>query len=87
MEAEAILNAGSGTPLCEPRLNESKQSVQARHSGAYSSAALETAAFTMFIYPRMIGSAAEIDDHMNRGRNHTHTGVAMPLRHMNRPQS
>ena len=30
---------------------------------------LETAAFTVFLYGRMIGSAAEIDDHMNRGRN------------------
>ena len=37
--------------------------------GAYSSAALETAAFTIFLYPRMIGCAAEIDDHLNRGRN------------------
>jgi hypothetical protein len=31
--------------------------------------ALETAAFTLFLYPRMLGCAAEIDDHMNRGRN------------------
>jgi len=38
-------------------------------SGTYSSAALETAAFTIFLYPRMLGCAAEIDDHMNRGRN------------------
>jgi len=30
---------------------------------------LETAAFTIFLYPRMLGCAAEIDDHMNRGRN------------------
>ncbi len=30
---------------------------------------LETAAFTLFLYPRMLGCAAEIDDHMNRGRN------------------
>jgi len=30
---------------------------------------LETAAFTVFLYGRMIGSAAEIDDHQNRGRN------------------
>ena len=34
-----------------------------------SGAALETAAFTIFLYPRMLGCAAEIDDHMNRGRN------------------
>jgi hypothetical protein len=31
--------------------------------------ALETAAFTVFLYGRMIGCAAEIDDHLNRGRN------------------
>jgi hypothetical protein len=30
---------------------------------------LETAAFTIFLYPRMLGCAAEIDDHLNRGRN------------------
>ncbi len=38
-------------------------------SGAFTSEALETAAFTIFLYPRMLGCAAEIDDHMNRGRN------------------
>ena len=38
-------------------------------SGEYAGAALETAAFTIFLYPRMLGCAAEIDDHMNRGRN------------------
>ena len=32
-------------------------------------ARLETAAFTIFLYPRMLGCAAEIDDHLNRGRN------------------
>ncbi|MEE9614431.1 MAG: citryl-CoA lyase, partial [Thermodesulfobacteriota bacterium] len=30
---------------------------------------VESAAFTTFLFGRMIGSAAEIDDHMNRGRN------------------
>jgi len=30
---------------------------------------LETVAFTIFLYPRMLGCAAEIDDHLNRGRN------------------
>jgi succinyl-CoA synthetase alpha subunit len=38
-------------------------------SGRFSSNALETAAFTIFLYPRMLGCAAEIDDHLNRGRN------------------
>ena len=30
---------------------------------------LESAAFNLFLYGRMIGAAAEIDDHLNRGRN------------------
>ena len=30
---------------------------------------LETTASTVFLYDRMIGAAAEIDDHLNRGRN------------------
>jgi succinyl-CoA synthetase alpha subunit len=38
-------------------------------SGALSEQALETAAFTVFLYPRMVGCAAESDDHLNRGRN------------------
>ncbi|HEX3419517.1 MAG TPA: hypothetical protein VHT21_24415 [Stellaceae bacterium] len=38
-------------------------------SGALSGGALETAAFTIFLYARMLGCAAEIDDHLNRGRN------------------
>jgi succinyl-CoA synthetase alpha subunit len=42
---------------------------QPYRSGQYSGNALETAAFTIFLYPRMLGCAAEIDDHMNRGRN------------------
>ena len=42
---------------------------QPYRSGTFSEQALETAAFTIFLYPRMLGCAAEIDDHMNRGRN------------------
>jgi hypothetical protein len=42
---------------------------QPYRNGQYSGAALETAAFTIFLYPRMLGCAAEVDDHMNRGRN------------------
>ncbi len=38
-------------------------------SGALSGSALETAAFMTFLYARMLGCAAEIDDHLNRGRN------------------
>jgi hypothetical protein len=38
-------------------------------SGALVEKDLETAAFNVFLYGRMIGAAAEIDDHLNRGRN------------------
>ncbi len=38
-------------------------------AGTLSERDLETAAFTVFLYGRMIGAAAEIDDHLNRGRN------------------
>ena len=37
--------------------------------GDISGEDLATAAFTIFLYPRMLGCAAEIDDHLNRGRN------------------
>jgi succinyl-CoA synthetase alpha subunit len=42
---------------------------QPYRDGAFAERALETAAFTIFLYPRMLGCAAEIDDHLNRGRN------------------
>jgi hypothetical protein len=38
-------------------------------AGRIGAPALETAAFTVFLYARMLGSAAEADDHLNRGRN------------------
>jgi succinyl-CoA synthetase alpha subunit len=38
-------------------------------AGALTEKDLETAAFNVFLYGRMIGAAAEIDDHLNRGRN------------------
>ena len=38
-------------------------------SGVLTETDLETAAFNVFLYGRMIGAAAEIDDHLNRGRN------------------
>ncbi len=38
-------------------------------AGALTGKNLETAAFNVFLYGRMIGAAAEIDDHLNRGRN------------------
>ncbi len=37
--------------------------------GKISNQEVETAAFTTFLYGRMIGCAAETDDHLNRGRN------------------
>jgi succinyl-CoA synthetase alpha subunit len=37
--------------------------------GSLNEKDLETAAFNVFLYGRMIGAAAEIDDHLNRGRN------------------
>ncbi len=37
--------------------------------GKVSESVMESAAFTTFLFGRMIGSAAEIDDHTNRGRN------------------
>jgi succinyl-CoA synthetase alpha subunit len=38
-------------------------------SGRLAVQDLENAAFNLFLYGRMIGAAAEIDDHLNRGRN------------------
>lgn len=38
-------------------------------AGRCDAAALESAAFTVFLYARMLGCAAEADDHLNRGRN------------------
>ncbi len=41
----------------------------AYRGGTIGADALENAAFTIFLYARMLGCAAEIDDHLNRGRN------------------
>ncbi|KQW00808.1 CoA-binding protein [Rhizobacter sp. Root1221] len=41
----------------------------AYRAGSIKADALETAAFTIFLYARMLGCAAEVDDHLNRGRN------------------
>ena len=38
-------------------------------AGRITEQKLETAAFTVFLLGRMMGAAAEIDDHLNRGRN------------------
>jgi hypothetical protein len=50
--------------------------------GRFSGEALETAAFTIFLYARMLGCAAEIDDHLNRGRNMDTRTAASQCRHI-----
>ncbi|MCC6503210.1 MAG: citryl-CoA lyase, partial [Deltaproteobacteria bacterium] len=42
---------------------------EAFNSGKMTDREVESAAFTTFLFGRMIGCAAEIDDHINRGRN------------------
>ncbi|MEK7679292.1 MAG: hypothetical protein AAB356_03780, partial [Deltaproteobacteria bacterium] len=42
---------------------------EAFNSGKLGEKEVESAAFTTFLFGRMIGCAAEIDDHINRGRN------------------
>ncbi|HEV2611828.1 MAG TPA: CoA-binding protein, partial [Noviherbaspirillum sp.] len=42
---------------------------QPYRSGMFPAQVLETAAFTIFLYGRALGCAAEIEDHLNRGRN------------------
>lgn len=51
-------------------------------AGRIDAAALETAAFTVFLYARMLGCAAEADDHMNRGRNMDTRSAASACRHV-----
>jgi succinyl-CoA synthetase alpha subunit len=42
---------------------------QPYQEGKLCESAMETAAFTIFLYGRILGCAAEIEDHLNRGRN------------------
>jgi hypothetical protein len=42
---------------------------QPYQAGELGSGALENAAFTIFLFAWMAGSAAEIEDHLDRGRN------------------
>ncbi|MBI5970813.1 MAG: CoA-binding protein [Deltaproteobacteria bacterium] len=42
---------------------------EAFRNGEMTGKTVESAAFTTFLFGRMIGCAAEIDDHINRGRN------------------
>jgi hypothetical protein len=46
-----------------------RQGAVGYRSGALTDKDLESAAFNVFLYGRIIGAAAEIDDHLNRGRN------------------
>jgi succinyl-CoA synthetase alpha subunit len=39
------------------------------NAGKMKDTEVESAAFTTFLFGRMIGTAAEVDDHINRGRN------------------
>ena len=39
------------------------------NTGKMEETEVESAAFTTFLFGRMIGTAAEVDDHINRGRN------------------
>lgn len=51
-------------------------------AGTFSEKSLEMAAFTVFLYGRMVGSAAEIDDHTNRGKNMDTRTPASQCRHI-----
>jgi len=51
-------------------------------SGEIGREDLETAAFTIFLLARMAGSAAEIEDHLNRGRNMDTRTAASACRHV-----
>jgi succinyl-CoA synthetase alpha subunit len=42
---------------------------QPYRAGDFSEHTMESAAFTIFLFGRMIGCAAEVEDHINRGRN------------------
>ena len=55
---------------------------QPYRAGEFGPEALESAAFTIFLYGRMIGCAAEIDDHVNRGRNMDTRTAASALRYV-----
>jgi succinyl-CoA synthetase alpha subunit len=50
--------------------------------GRLTGETLETAAFTIFLFARMAGSAAEIEDHLNRGRNMDTRTPASQCRHV-----
>ncbi|MEJ2539102.1 MAG: CoA-binding protein [Gemmatimonadota bacterium] len=51
-------------------------------SGELDPSRLEEAAFSLFLFGRMIGCAAEADDHLNRGRNMDTRTPASACRHV-----
>jgi hypothetical protein len=51
--------------------------------GKMSEGDIETAGFATFLFGRMIGCAAEIDDHTNRGRNMDTRTPASQVQHIN----
>ena len=53
-------------------------------SGDFSEEAMESSAFTAFLFGRMAGCAGEIDDHINRGRN---MDTRTPTSHAPRPRA
>ncbi len=55
---------------------------QPYRSGELGQGDLETAAFTIFLLARMAGSAAEIEDHLSRGRNMDTRTAASACRHV-----
>jgi hypothetical protein len=73
--------------LCEHRRRDrgvAARPIAARPSRrAANHTALETAAFNIFLYGRMIGAAAEIDDHLNHGRDIDTAGQSInAIRHL-----
>ena len=55
---------------------------QRYRAGNFAEHDLEIAAFTIFLYGRMIGCAVEIDDHINRGRNMDTRAPASQCKHV-----
>lgn len=52
-------------------------------AGEFPDSELESAAFSIFLYARMLGCAAEADDHLNRGRNMDTRSAASRCRFVN----
>ena len=55
---------------------------QPYRAGELAADALEQAAFTIFLFARMAGTAAEVEDHINRGRNMDTRTAASKCQHV-----